>query len=175
MNFQSEGAIMTLNKQQLDQLYRYCYALTTDRDNAYDLLQTAVRKYLEKPIRQSAATLPYIRKIIRNQFIDDARRAKCIAFESIENTETIALDTMTLDNILINEELADIAWSTLDAAERETMYLCSIEGYTAAEISAETNVPRGTVLSRIYRIRHKVMQVFDQQGISMGRNKAGEE
>lgn len=161
--------MMTLDKQQLDQLYRYCYALTTDRDNAYDLLQTAIKKYLENPIRQSAATLPYIRKIIRNQFIDDARRAKCVAFESIESTETIALDTMALDNLLINEELVDIAWSALNAAEREVMYLCSVEGYTAAEISAETNVPRGTVLSRLYRIRHKVMETFKLKDIDMAQ------
>lgn len=158
---------MILDKQQLNQLYRYCYALTVDRDSAYDLLQTAMEKYLNKPAQKASTTLPYIRKIIRNQFIDDARRSKRVIFEPIENIETIALDTMTLDNLMINEELADIAWSVLNTAEREMMFLCAIEGYTAAEIAIETDTPRGTVLSRIFRIRHKVIEAFKGYNIDM--------
>lgn len=160
---------MTLNKQQFEQLYRYCYALTADCDNAYHLLHIAVKKYLENPIRQSVATLPYIRKIIRHQFITDAQRAQCIAFESIESTATIALDTMTLDDLLIHEELTDIAWFELNSVEREIMYLCSLEGYSAAEISAETKISRGAVLAHIYRIRYKVMELFKQKDIPISR------
>ena len=162
---------MILDQQQLNQLYRYSYALTVDRDNAYDLLQTAVEKYLNKPAQKSDSILPYIRKIIRNQFIDDARRAKRVVFEPIENIETVALDTMTLDNLMINEELAEMAWSVLNTAEREMMFLCAIEGYTAAEIASETDTPRGTVLSRIYRIRHKVMEAFKGYDIDMKQGR----
>ena len=158
---------MILDQQQLNQLYRYSYALTVDRDNAYDLLQAAMEKYLNKPTQNTSLILPYIRKIIRHQFIDDERRSKRVVFEPIENVETIALDTMALDNMMINEELADIAWSVLNTAEREMMFLCAIEGYTAAEIASETDTPRGTVLSRIYRIRHKVIEAFKGYNIDM--------
>ena len=161
---------MILDKQQLNQLYRYCYALTVDRDSAYDLLQTAMEKYLNKPAKKASTALPYIRKIIRNQFIDDARRSKRVVFEpieNIENIETIALDTMTLDNLMINEELADMTWSVLNTAEREMMFLYAIEGYTAAEIAIETDTPRGTVLSRIFRVRHKVIKAFKGYNIDM--------
>jgi len=166
---------MTLNKQQLNQLYRYCYALTSDRESAYALLQTAVKKYLKHSMPQNVGILPYLRHIIRKQFIIDAQQAQCIAFEVTESTGAIALDTMTLDNILINKKIANSAWSALNAAEREIMYLCSIEGYTAVDISTETKVSKGVVLSRIYRIRDKVMDAFKQHDIPVNKNRVMEE
>jgi DNA-directed RNA polymerase specialized sigma24 family protein len=76
---------------------------------------------------------------------------------------------------MINEKLVDVAWSILNVAEREIMYLCSVEEYTAAEIAIETNVSRGAVLSRIYHIRHKVVEAFEQHDISMCESRAMEE
>ena len=43
----------------------------------------------------------------------------------------------------------------VDIFEREILYYWAIEGMTAQEISRQIDTPRGTVLSRLYRLRKK--------------------
>lgn len=155
-----------IEQQQLNQLYRYCYALSLHRDNAYDLLQTALEKYLRHPARNKHQEMAYLRRIIRNQFIDNTRRDKRIGFESydelgnsqqnVEN-DVLAIGTQGLENLLINEQQIEQIWLILDASEREIIFLWAVEGYTAAEIASELEIPRGTVLSKIHRLRKKVL------------------
>ena len=169
---------MLFDKQQLNQLYRYCYALTVHRDDAYDLLQSALEKYLKNPPSASYSESAYLRRIIRNQFIDNIRRINSVKFESLDtgasesssdgsfkrsyetnpsNThDVISIDSSPLDEMLINEEMVDWIWSILDTIEREIVFLWAVEGYTAAEVSTELDMPRGTVLSRIHRLRKKI-------------------
>lgn len=163
-----------LNKQQLNKLYQYSYSLTNDPDNAYDLLQTGLEKYLSKSTHETSPNITheiaYIRKIIRNQFIDDQRRLKCISFESIESDkhqDTLAMDTLSLDQIIIAQEEAQIVWDILSTSEREVIYLWAIEGYTAKQISDDTGVPRGTILSRIHRLKQKIIKVFEKNEQSL--------
>ncbi|MEE9303570.1 MAG: RNA polymerase sigma factor [Thiotrichaceae bacterium] len=156
---------MLLDKQQLDQLYRYCYALCVHRDDAYDLLQSSLEKYLKRPANSQQSELPYLRRIIRNQFIDNTRHGKVLEFQSLEeSSEAIPMDLCDLDSIVINEELVDIVWSLLNTSEREIIFLWAIEGYTAAEIADEIDMPRGTVLSKIHRLRKKIIERFDENG-----------
>ena len=49
----------------------------------------------------------------------------------------------------------EIIWKELNTVEREVLYYWAIEGMTAQEIADQIDVPRGTVLSRIYRIRKR--------------------
>jgi RNA polymerase sigma-70 factor (ECF subfamily) len=154
-----------LNKQQLNKLYQYSYSLTTNSDDAYDLLQTGLEKYLRKNTNNITNEMAYIRQIIRNQFIDQQRRKKCITFESIEADKyqtTLAIDTSSLEQIVIVEEQAKMVWELLSTSEREIIYLWAIEGYTAKQISDETRVPRGTILSRIHRLKHRIGNQFKQ-------------
>lgn len=172
---------MMFDKQQLNQLYRYCYVLTVHRDDAYDLLQSALEKYLKNPPNASYSELhsmfAYIRRIIRNQFIDNIRRINSVRFESLDvdaqgnaqevgvnyeganyldNQDVIAINSSALDEMLINEERVEWIWSVLNATEREIVFLWAVEGYTAAEVATELDIPRGTVLSRIHRLRKKI-------------------
>jgi len=155
---------MELNQTQLNQLYRYCYSLTVHKEDAYDLLQTSLEKYLKHQNQQETApqSASYLRRIIRNQFIDNARRAKCVPFESLtDENEASTIDIQPLDNLFINAERVDQIWELLNTSEREIVFLWAIEGYTAKEISEEINVPRGTVLSKIHRLRQKVQKTLE--------------
>lgn len=157
---------MKFDQTHLNQLYCYCYSLTVHKEDAYDLLQTSLEKYLkhqnQKP--DSPQTTAYLRRIIRNQFIDNARRAKCVPFESLaDENEASTIDIQPLDNLLINEERVDQIWKLLNTSEREIVFLWAIEGYTAKEISEEINVPRGTILSKIHRLRQKVQKAFTKK------------
>lgn len=67
----------------LQTLYRYCYSLTCNEHNAYDLLQNALEKFI-KANNTATNSNAYIKKIIHNQFVDDCRRQQIIAFEAID-------------------------------------------------------------------------------------------
>lgn len=169
---------MTFDKTHLNQLYRYCFTLTVHQEDAYDLLQTSLEKYLKHQKNQeqqdSSPQTAYLRRIIRNQFIDDARRKKCVPFEELTNeNEATTIDIQPLDNLFINEERVDQIWELLNTSEREVIFLWAIEGYTVKEISEEINVPRGTILSKIHRLRQKVQKILakkeQQQKTSHGK------
>ena len=152
---------MMFDKSQLQQLYQYCVALTNHPDNAHDLLQTSVEKWLRSN-RDGDTSAAYIRKIIRNQFIDECRRKKIIAFEPLPQSVPAALKEDTLEQTVIDEDLTQQLMVHLNAAEREVLYLWAVLEYTAAEISKELGISRGTVLSRLYRVKKKAQLIMDE-------------
>lgn len=158
-----------LDQQQLNSLFRYCLSFCKQEDDAFDLLQTGLEKYLKHKTEKPPLNLPYIRQIIRNHFVDEWRKTQPYSFDSFEDDDevaVIALETLSLDSIVINDNLIDDIWERLNFAEREILYFWALEGYTAAEIAIELNMPRGTILSKIHRLRQKVvafMQHIDDQ------------
>lgn len=149
-----------LTREQLQGLFRYCYCLTAERRNAEDLLQTSLEKWLRRD-KAAEYSNAYIRKIIRNQFVDDCRRNQTIAFESIEDGAPILLDETSVEELEIQHDLIEYVFALLNTAEREVLYLWAVDGYTASEISSELMQPRGTILSRLHRIKQKVADVSE--------------
>lgn len=143
-----------MDRELLQALYRYCFCLTANSSQAEDLLQTAIENWLKtncKPIQLRA----YLRKVIRNQFIDDCRRLKLVDFGPLDDNAPALLDETCLEEIEIQHNLIGHLFELLNPAERETLYLWAIEGYSAAEIAQELQQPRGTILSRLHRIKLK--------------------
>jgi len=48
----------------------------------------------------------------------------------------------------------------LNPVEREILHLWAVEGMTTAQIAEQLDTPRGTVLSRIYRMRQRLIAEF---------------
>ena len=146
----------------LQRLYRYGCALCKDQDQAYDLLQHALEKYIrdggKKKYHHDVA---YVRAVMRNRFIDEYRRSKSIPEDSYDDTSPVAISEASLEDIVIAQIDLEIVWQKLDPFEREIMYYWAIEGMTAKEIAIEINIPRGTVLSRIHRLRKKIEAALD--------------
>ena len=63
---------------------------------------------------------------------------------------------LSLEDIVIAQADLEIVWELLDPFERELLYYWAVEEMTAQEIAGQIDVPRGTVLSRIYRVRKKI-------------------
>lgn len=154
-----------LDKQQLNKLYRYALALNKHPDDAYDLLQNAVEKYLQSNNKVIVDTMAFVRTSIRNRFIDECRRKRIVAFESLdalEENDTVAIETMTLEDVYLEDALIETCWAALNNSEREILFFWAVEGYTAAEIAEFTGSPRGTILSKIHRIKKKLAQFGTQ-------------
>ena len=141
----------------LQRLYRYACTLCQDGDDAYDLLQYALEKFLQQPdVREPRNELAYVRTIMRNRFIDDYRHSNRFPQESYDDATMLVLDESSLEDMVIAEADLEIVWQLLDPFEREILYYWAVEEMTAREISHQIDVPRGTVLSRIYRVRKKI-------------------
>ena len=148
------------DKATLQQLYRYCYSLTCNEHNAYDLLQSALEKFI-KTNNTALNTNAYIKRIIHNQFVDDCRRQQIIAFEEIDEQSPPAdFDTQTLESIVINDNMAAKVLQYLKPDEREIMYFWAIEGMSTAQVAEQLEIPKGTILSKIYRMREKLQKQF---------------
>lgn len=158
-----------MDKALLQRLYRYCFSLTADPNDAEDLLHTAVEKWI-KADRQQEQNTAYMRRIIRNTFIDQCRRQKIVSFEALDEDSPMLLNEISLEELQIQRNLIQHVFAQLNSAEREVLYLWSMEGFSATEIADETGQPRGTVLSRLYRIRKKVDAMND---ISTSNNAPG--
>lgn len=158
---------MNLDEAQLNLLYRYCFALTLNADDAYDLLQSSVEKRLRHAVKNNQPMIDnemaYMRRTIRNHYIDLTRKQQKDLAEPLEEHEsTLAIDTHALDDLLIDAEQVEQLWSYLNAAEREILFLWAIEELSASRIAEELDKPRGTVLSTIHRMRIKIINRFDK-------------
>lgn len=156
-----------LDRATLDRVYRYCQALAGNRDDAYDLLQDAVESYLVSPAVRIDQPVAYLFRIARNRFIDQQRRAGVVAFETLEDPDSVAGVEAELEKVVIDRDELERVWVRLTVPEREVLFLWAVEGMTAAEIARRLDQPRATILSRLRRARLRM------QADSPARNASG--
>ncbi len=148
------------DKEVLNKLYRYAFTLCMNQNDAYDLLQYAVEKYLcNGSTDKQDSALAYVRVVIRNRFIDEYRKKNRFPEDVFEDESTVAIDVSSLEDVVLAELELELVWQRFDPFEKEVLYYWAVEGMTAKEISAHINVPRGTILSRIYRLRKKIESI----------------
>ena len=143
------------SKEELNQFYRYCLALTGEEAKAHDLLQDSLEKYLRKrnPVKSSRA---YFRRIIRNLFIDQYRESSKREIIGLDENIIPTTDN-DLENMVVNKEETQIILKELNREDRELLYLWAVEEYTARELADLLNCPRGTILSRLHRMKIKII------------------
>lgn len=151
---------MTFDHAMLNRLYRYAYVLTGEEAGAYDLLQDTVERCLRKPPTEAASPESYARRVMRNRFIDLLRRRRISPEVEADagDIETLAIDTRCLDELMVSRQQLELVWSQLQGIEREILYLWAIDGMTASEIAAATGSRRGTILSRMHRLRCRLKE-----------------
>ena len=145
------------SKEELNTFYRYCISLTGDENSAGDLLQCCLEKYVKHETLEVNDSKAYFRRMIRNQFIDDQRKEGNQQLdELVEENTVIPLDSRSLDDIIVEREMVEIIMSSLTPHEREILFLWAVEGFTVQDISNDLGIPKGTLLSRLHRLKIKV-------------------
>ena len=159
------------DKDGLQKLYRYSYSLTCDEHDAYDLLQGALEKFISSNVVANQPTA-YLKKIIYNRFIDECRRQKVVQFESLDEAELPTdFDVQTLEELFVNENMVNHILLSLEPDEREIMYCWAIEGFSTSEIAEKLEKPKGTILSKIYRMRKKIVEQFSESSSDVMETK----
>lgn len=151
---------MNFDRDQLDELYRYALALTCQRQDAEDLLHACLAEYLDRPRGHVDAPSAYLRKMLRSRFHDGLRRQQRILYESIDDAVLPIDPQPALESVVVDAATLARIWRELSPAEREVMYLWAVDGLSATEIALQLGQPRGSVLSRMHRVRQRLQGRF---------------
>jgi RNA polymerase sigma-70 factor (ECF subfamily) len=149
-------------------LLPFAYRLTNNLEDAKDLIQeTALRAYNNKEKFEVGTNFrAWVTTIMRNTFINIYRKKKNRNTTSeptdsyVFINEDHAVDNSAYSNMMMTE-LYDIL-GRLDYIYRKPFTLF-YEGYKYEEIAEMMNLPIGTVKSRIFFARQKLMDVINQR------------
>lgn len=157
-----------LDRATVDQLFRYCLSLTRSRDDALDLLHNAIERFLKAEPESVKAPLPFIRTTARNLFYDQYRRSQRFPEVELEESAELVVDERELADMVVDQVTLRRVWALLSSAERETVYLWAVDGMSASEIALQLGQSRGTVLSRLHRLRQRLTAHQTQGGQDHG-------
>lgn len=147
-------------------LLNFAYMLTSNRDDAYDLLQDTTLKALDNQEKYIENTnfKGWVFTIMRNIFINNYRRVARSA-TIVDQTEDLYHLNLSQDSGLETPEGAFGANEITDAInafpdEYRIPFSMHVAGYKYNEIAEKMDLPLGTVKSRIFFARKKLQERF---------------
>lgn len=147
-------------------LLNFAYMLTSNRDDAYDLLQDTTLKALDNEEKYSEGTnfKGWVFTIMRNIFINNYRRGVRTA-TIVDTTDNLYHLNLSQDSGIDSPEDSygateiQVAINELSADYREPFSM-HVAGYKYEEIAQQLSLPLGTVKSRIYYARKRLQERF---------------
>ena len=154
--------------EHVDELYGLARHLCGNVADAEDLVQDTYARALAGAARFESGTnlRAWLFRILRNGFIDRARRRKIvleIPDDTIDATSTETWDAAALDQLryLTATEVAR-AIEALPIEFRFVVYL-DLEGFSEAEIADIVRCPPGTVKTRLSRAKARLRAALKEQ------------
>lgn len=161
-NKEFEAKLMSLQSNLLN----FAYMLTSNRDNAYDLLQDTTLKALDNESKYVDNTnfKGWVFTIMRNIFINNYRR-NVRSQTVVDQTEDLYHLNLSQDSGLETPEGSYGASEITSAIstfpeEYRVPFTMHVQGYKYNEIAEKMNLPLGTVKSRIFFARKKLQAQF---------------
>ena len=162
-------------------LYNFAYRLTLNTADAEDLVQEAFLKAFRFIHSYEVGTNPkaWLFRILKNAFINkyrkDSKRPPSIDFDEVykgQNDDRSPYSTYEdLSEEMFGQMMGDeltMAINSLSVDFRTVILLCDIEGFTYEEISKITDIPIGTVRSRLFRARNTLKEKLRTYAESLG-------
>lgn len=157
-----EERLLTLQGNMLN----FAYMLTSNRDDAYDLLQDTTLKVLdnEEKYVENTNFKGWVFIIMRNIFINNYRK---VAREAtvVDQTEDLYHLNLSQDSGLETPE-GGIAVAEITRAinsfsdDYRVPFSMHISGYKYSEIAEKMGLPLGTVKSRIFFARQRLQDIL---------------
>lgn len=155
--------------EHVDELYGLAYHLCGNRSDAEDLVQDTFARALGGAMRfEDGSNLrAWLFRILRNCFIDRARRRKIvleIPDDALDATIPETWDATALEQLrylTASEVMRAIAALPVEA--RIVVYL-DVEGFSEAEIADIVRCAPGTVKSRLSRAKAKLRAALKESG-----------
>ena len=145
-------------------LLNFAYTLTSNRDDAYDLLQDTTLKALDNEDKYVANTnfKGWVFTIMRNLFINKYRQNMRLSVVVDRSDDLYQLNLSqdsgldTPEGTVTTNEINDVIASF--APEFRVPFSMFVAGYKYAEIAQRMGLPLGTVKSRIFLARKNCRQ-----------------
>jgi RNA polymerase sigma-70 factor (ECF subfamily) len=158
-----------------DRVFDFCFRMVADREEASDLVQeifVSIHQNLDK-FRMDAKLSTWIYRICKNHCLNRLkylkRRGRGRSDEYGEVSESalqaaVGSPTKPDDALVANREreLVQRAMRELDEEQRLLIALRDIQGLTYEEIVEITDLPEGTVKSRLHRGREKLAEIVER-------------
>ena len=159
-NFQTKLLSLQTN------LLNFAYMLTSNRDDAYDLLQDTTLKALDNEDKyvDNVNFKGWVFTIMRNIFINNYRKVVRSA-TVIDQTEDLYHLNLPQESGLATPEGSLAAGEISDAInsfsdEYRIPFSMHVAGYKYNEIAEKMNLPLGTVKSRIFFARRRLQEML---------------
>ena len=148
----------------MPRLWRYAMVLSSDRSLAEELVQATALRALERAGQfQPGSRLDHWSfAILSSIWKNDLRARKVRLGAGHVPVEEVELSDTKSDpevNILARQVLS--LMSQLPDAQRETLFLVYVEGFSYAEAAERLDIPIGTVMSRLANGRKRLKTVMD--------------
>lgn len=147
-------------------LLNFAYMLTSNRDDAYDLLQDTTLKALSNQDKyvDNVNFKGWMYTIMRNLFINNYRRVVRSA-TVIDQSEDLYQLNLPQDSGLVTPEGAMTSSEIQQAIDSfsddyRIPFSMHIAGYKYAEIAEYVHLPLGTVKSRIFFARQRLQKIL---------------
>ena len=152
-------------------LYRVAYSVTRNTADAEDVVQETFLRVLRHRSKLSEVRdyRVWLVRIAWNLVLDRKRRAKTRPqvddFEDV--VRVLPTNELSAEKRVITEQrhgriLALI--DTLPAREREVLLLSAVQELSTVEIALVLDTTESTIRSRLYRARHALAALLDQEG-----------
>ncbi len=160
------GAFRALVDAYWARSVRLAWALVGDPEDARDVAQEAfVAAYRALPQHAAGRPFyPWLRGILVNRakvFVRTRNRARARRERAAQRPGhwSGACERGASEPA---RELVQRGLAELDAGDRELIVLKHLEGYTYDELAQTLGIPRGTVMSRLYRARRRLRRVLER-------------
>lgn len=166
-------AFEVLVRAHQDRVYDFCFRMLSDREEANELVQEiflSVHQHIDR-FRQDSKLSTWLYRISKNHCLNRLkylkRRGRGRSEEYGEVSES-ALNAAVGEPVQPDEALAvareralvQRAIASLDEDQRMLVALRDIEGLSYEEIMEITDLPEGTVKSRLHRAREKLAGII---------------
>ena len=157
-----QGKLLSLQSNLLN----FAYMLTSNYDDAYDLLQDTTLKALDNEDKyvDNVNFKGWVFTIMRNIFINNYRKV-VRSSTVVDKTEDLYHLNLPQDSGFQTPEGSFAAMEITKAInsfsdEYRVPFSMHVAGYKYNEIAEKRNLPLGTVMSRIFFARQKLQQQF---------------
>ncbi len=162
-------------------LYHFAFRLTNDEDDANDLVQDTFLKAYRfiKSFERGSNAKAWLFRILKNSFINNYRKnskePSQIDYEEAENFLNTGISSWSesidlrdkLFRGLVGDEITN-ALNLLPVDFKTVIILCDIEEFSYEEIAKITDIPVGTVRSRLHRARKLLKDQLAEYARKMG-------
>lgn len=147
-----------LYQQHSATVYRTALRVTGNPADAEDVLQTVFMRLLHQDGINHGQEENYLRRAATNASIDIIRKRQSHKESDIEDAPPLAAPASDA----LQKERVRRALAKLDPEDAQLFVLRNLDGYSYDELADQFRIERGTVASRLHRIRQDLLKFVNR-------------